>query len=71
MIEVYDALQMAARLALRKRGNEWKKLAEVHTASPDHAPRMRFFCASGERTRADVPSGGIGVRTLAVRRVRG
>ena len=30
-----------------------------------------LFCASGELTRADVPSGGIGVRTLAVRRVRG
>ena len=44
---------------------------DVNQASPDHAPRMRFFCASGERTRADVPSGGIGVRTLAVRRVRG
>jgi hypothetical protein len=30
-----------------------------------------FFCASGELTCGDVPSGGIGMRPLAVRRVRG
>ena len=38
--------------------------------NPDHAPRVRF-CASGERTRADGPSGEIGVRTLVMQRVWG
>jgi hypothetical protein len=30
-----------------------------------------LFCTSGELTRADVPSGGIGVRQLGMQRVRG
>jgi hypothetical protein len=30
-----------------------------------------LFCASDELTRADVPSGGIGVRQLVMQRVRG
>jgi hypothetical protein len=29
------------------------------------------FCTPGELTRADVPSGGIGVRQLGMQRVRG
>ena len=30
-----------------------------------------LFCTSGELTRADVPSGEIGVRQLVMQRVRG
>ena len=44
--------------------------ADIRPVSPDHAPRVRF-CASGERTRADGPSGEIGVRTLVMQRVWG
>jgi hypothetical protein len=49
----------------------------VHTAiriANDLARIMHHaavFCTPGELTRADVPSGGIGVRQLGMQRVRG
>jgi Flp pilus assembly protein TadB len=63
----------------RKRAARWqeeqahKKRAE-QTRLKELARIMHHathFLRSGELTRADVPSGGIGVRTLGVRRVWG